>query len=57
MILTIITIISLNTAIEQIKEKGDRVAQVDEKIATLLDDVLELESALYNAGRYRGQDH
>ena len=47
------TIISLNTAIEQIKKKGDRVAQVDEKIATLLDDASELESVLYDAEEFQ----
>ena len=47
------TITSLNTAIEQIKKKGDRVAQVDEKIATLIDDASELKSALYSAEEFQ----
>ena len=47
------TITSLNTAIKQIKKKGDRVAQVDEKIATLIDDASELKSALYGAEEFQ----
>jgi len=47
------TIISLDTAIEQIKKKGDRAAQFDEKIATLLDNVSELESALYDTEEFQ----
>jgi len=47
------TITSLNTAIEQIKRKGDRVAQVDEKITTLIDDASELESVLYDAEEFQ----
>ena len=41
------TITSLTTVIEQIKKKGDRVAQMDEKIDTLIDDATELESATH----------
>ena len=37
------TISSLTTAIEQIKKKGDRIAQMDERIAVLTDDATELE--------------
>jgi len=47
------TITSLNTAIEQIKKKGDRVAQVDEKIATLIDDASVLKSAIYGAEEFQ----
>ena len=43
------TISSLTTAIEQIKKKGDRIAQIDERIAVLTDDATELESAMYEA--------
>ena len=32
------TTTSLTTAIEQIKKKGDKVAQMDERIATFLTD-------------------
>ena len=40
------TITSLNTTIKQIRKKHDRGAQVDKKIATLIDDALQLKSAL-----------
>ena len=43
------TISSLTTAIEQIMKKGDRIAQMDERIAVLTDDATELESAMYEA--------
>ena len=43
------TISSLTTAIEQIKKKGDRIAQMDERIAVLTDNATELESAMYEA--------
>ena len=43
------TISSLTTAIEQIKKKGDRIAQMDERIAVLTDDATELESTMYEA--------
>ena len=47
------TITSLNTTIKQIKKKDDRGAQVDEKIATLIDDALQLKSALYGTEEFQ----
>ena len=43
------TISSLTTTIEQIKVKGDKVAQMDEKIAVLINDATDLESTMYEA--------
>ena len=43
------TISSLTTTIEQIKVKGDKVTQMDEKIAVLINDATDLESTMYEA--------
>ena len=43
------TISSLTTTIEQVKLKGDKVAQMDEKIAVLINDATDLESTMYEA--------
>ena len=43
------TISFLTTTIEQIKVKGDKVAQMDEKIAVLINDATDLESTMYEA--------
>ncbi|XP_065911263.1 uncharacterized protein [Dysidea avara] len=47
------TITSLTTAVEQIKKKGEKIAQVDEKIATLIEDATELEVAILDAEEFQ----
>ena len=47
------TITSPNTTIKQIRKKDDRVEQVDEKVATMIDDASELDSALYDAKEFQ----
>ena len=49
------TTTSLTTAIEQIKKKGDKVAQMDERIATLLTDATELETATFDAEEFQDE--
>ena len=49
------TTTSLTTAIEQIKKKGDKVAQMDERIATLLTEATELESATFDAEEFQDE--
>ena len=43
------TIASLTATIEQIKKKGERITQMDEKIATLISNASELETAVFDA--------
>lgn len=49
------TITSMTTAIAQLKKKSDRIAQMDEKIATLIADNTELESAMYDAEEFQDE--
>jgi len=47
------TITSLTTAIEQIKKKGNKITEMDERISTLIDDAMELESHMYDAEQFQ----
>jgi len=46
-------ITSLSTAIEQIKKKGTKIAEMDERISTLIADAMELESNMYDAEQFQ----
>ena len=48
-------ITSMTTAIEQLKKKSDKIAQIDEKIATQIDDDTELESAMYDMEEFQDE--
>jgi len=47
------SITSLTTAIEQIKKKGNKIAEMDERISALIDDAMELESHMYDAEQFQ----
>ena len=47
------TITFITTAIEQMWKKSDRIAQLDEKIVSLIDDADEFESAMYEAEEFQ----
>ena len=49
------TIASLTATIEQIKKKGERITQMDEKIATLISDASELETAVFDAEEFQDE--
>ena len=48
-------ITSMTTAIEQLRKKSDKIAQIDEKIATQIDDDMELESAMYDTEEFQDE--
>ena len=49
------TITSMTTAIEQLRKKSDKIAQIDKKIATQIVDDTELESAMYDTEEFQDE--